>query len=116
MLPLKPKPVPMTSNQILIPLGTPTSKELLSAGVSDDLSCDIPWDDNMGDELLKVLIDKARLFEAQIWYVIKASLNSLASCVTSIHAFIVISVLNNCFIHCTPCREIDRLLSIMSDD
>ena len=103
----------MTSNQIFTPLGTPTSKELLSAEVSDSF---IPWDDNMGDELLKVLIDKARLFEAQIWYVIKASLNSLASCVTGIHTFIVISVLNNCFIHCTPCREIDRLLSIMSDD
>ena len=59
--------------------GTRTSKEPLSADVSDSVSWDIPWDDNMGDELLKVLIDKAKLFEAQIWYVIKASLNSLAS-------------------------------------
>lgn len=37
---------------------------------ADDLGNGFQWDDDMGDELLKLLIAKAKLFEAQIRYVI----------------------------------------------
>jgi len=57
--------------------GTATSKGSLAAGEDDIHPLEIPWDNDMGDELLRVLIDKARLFEAQLWYVIKMQLNSL---------------------------------------
>lgn len=51
-----------TSKDPATPLHTTDSLEASQSG--------FPWDYDMGDELLKLLITKARLFEAQIRYVI----------------------------------------------
>lgn len=49
-----------TSKDTLTPLHTTESLEGSASG--------FPWDYDMSDELLKLLITKARLFEAQIRY------------------------------------------------
>ena len=54
----------MTSKVVMAPLQKTDSVESVSpAGFSP-----FPWDYDMGDELLKLLITKARHFEAQIRY------------------------------------------------
>lgn len=50
---------------------------LLKVDTAEPVATGFPWDYNMDDELLKLLISKARFFEAQIRYGINGPLAAI---------------------------------------